>query len=77
MCIDCARRKLRQFKQRNPIPAEGWFMCIVDHDDHIHVLVLCPRTHTCINAPTRARTHTQNTDQLYRMEETTERAGPT
>ena len=39
MCIDCARRKLRRFKQRNPIPAEGWFMCIVDHDDHIHVRI--------------------------------------
>ena len=39
MCIDCARRKLRRLKQQNPVPAAGWFLCIVDHDDHVHVRV--------------------------------------
>lgn len=40
MCLDCARRKLRQLLQMYPFPqGAGWFLCIVDHDDHIHVRI--------------------------------------
>lgn len=36
MCIDCARRKIRDLRAAHPPPASGWFMCLVDHDDHVH-----------------------------------------
>jgi|EP01046_Picozoa_sp_COSAG06_P000818 hypothetical protein len=40
MCIDCARRKIRRLKQANPLAeGAGWFLCIIDHDDHVHVRV--------------------------------------
>ena len=40
MCLDCARRRLRQLRHTYPFSeGDGWFMCIVDHDDHIHVRI--------------------------------------
>ena len=40
MCLDCARRRLRQLRHTHPFSeGAGWFMCIVDHDDHIHVRI--------------------------------------
>ena len=43
MCIDCARRKLRRLRQEHPLGGRNqpdeWFVCIVDHDDHVHVRI--------------------------------------
>ena len=37
MCIDCAKRKLRELEREHPRGEAGWFLCIADHGDHIHI----------------------------------------
>lgn len=37
MCIDCAKRRLRELEREHPRGEAGWFLCIADHGDHIHI----------------------------------------
>ena len=38
MCIDCARRKLRTLGGHRQRGAT-WYLCIIDHDDHVHIRI--------------------------------------
>ena len=40
MCIDCAKRFLNRLDLRRRTTSTGsWYICVLDHDDHVHVRV--------------------------------------
>jgi hypothetical protein len=41
MCIDCARRFFNRLdlRSRASPPSDGWYICVIDHADHVHVRI--------------------------------------